>query len=69
MINSMSPDAERAYRDAIQRMTPAQKIAVAEELWRTAWELKVAGVRMQHPEFGEEEVQRMVREIFLSAAS
>jgi hypothetical protein len=34
----------------LRRMTPAQKLDVMQSLWRQAWELKAAGVRMQHPD-------------------
>jgi len=48
-------------------MTAEQKLAVARQLRATAWELKAAGVRAQHPEWSEGEVQARVREIFLYA--
>ena len=53
----------------LRRMTPAQKLAVMHTLWRQAWNLKVAGVRMQHPEWTSEQVAARVREIFRGAAS
>ena len=53
----------------LRRMTPAQKLAVMDALWRQAWNLKVAGVRMQHPEWTGEQVAARVREIFRGADS
>lgn len=53
----------------LRRMTPAQKLAVMHTLWRQAWNLKLAGVRMQHPEWTGEQVAARVREIFRGAAS
>ena len=53
----------------LRRMTPAQKLAVMHTLWRQAWNLKVAGVRMQHPEWTIAQVAARVREIFRGAAS
>jgi len=48
----------------LRRMTPAQKLDVMQSLWHQAWELKAAGVRMQHPEWGQERVTAEAREIF-----
>ncbi len=53
----------------LRRMTPMQKLAVMDALWRQAWNLKAAGVRMQYPEWTSEQVAARVREIFRSAAS
>ncbi|MGH7547888.1 MAG: hypothetical protein ACREMM_06930 [Gemmatimonadales bacterium] len=53
----------------LRRMTPAQKVAVMHALWRQAWNLKVAGVRRQHPEWTSQQVQALVREIFSGAAA
>ena len=48
-------------------MTPEQKLKVAMDLYRSARELKAAGLRSQHPDWSESEVQEKVREIFLYA--
>jgi len=48
----------------LRRMTPAEKLDVMQGLWRQAWELKAAGVRLQHPEWSQERVAAEVREIF-----
>jgi hypothetical protein len=53
----------------LRRMSPAQKLAVMHTLWRMAWNLKLAGVRMQHPEWTGAQVSARVREIFRGAAS
>ena len=50
-------------------MTPAQRHALAVQLRRTAWDLKAAGLRMQHPDWPEARVQDEVRRIFLYAHS
>jgi hypothetical protein len=52
---------------AFRRMTPAEKLEIALQLRQAAWELKAAGLRTQHPEWSEEQVQESVREIFLYA--
>ena len=59
----MHPEQKRIYRS----MTPEQKLKVATDLYRSARELKAAGLRSQHPDWSESEVQEKVREIFLYA--
>ena len=60
---------ERVETEILRRMTPTQKLAVMHALWRQAWDLKTAGVRMQHPEWTTEVVAARVREIFRGAAA
>jgi hypothetical protein len=57
-----------AQIEAFRRMTPAQKLALAAQLWFEARELKAAALRARHPEWTEDEVQRKVRDVFLHAA-
>jgi len=56
--------AERIQREIIRKMTPAQKFAIAQGLYDTAWEIKRAALRQQHPEWTEEQVLARVRRIF-----
>lgn len=60
-------DAERARLQVIKAMTPARKLEIAEALYRSARELKAAGLRWRHPDWTEAEVQTEVRRIFLYA--
>ena len=60
---------ERVETEILRRMTPTQKLAVMHALWHQAWNLKTAGVCMQHPEWTTEEVAARVREIFRGAAT
>lgn len=69
MPSHMSPEATAHYDRALGNMTPAQKLASAEALWYTAWELKVAGVRMQHPEWSDSQIMDRVRQLFLRATT
>ena len=57
------------YADALKRMTPEAKMAVAKGLRETAWELTAAGVRLREPDLNEDEVQQRVRDIFLRVVS
>ena len=54
-------------KKALQAMTPAQKLGVAADLRRSAWRMKAAGVRMQHPDWSEAAIEDKVREIFVHA--
>ena len=57
-------EAERIQREIIRKMTPAQKFAIAQGLYDTAWEIKRAALRQQHPDWTEEQVLARVRRIF-----
>lgn len=60
----------RAKQIEIYRnMTPAERWREAERLRQTAWKMKSAGVRDQHPDWTEEQVMARVRELFQNAAS
>jgi hypothetical protein len=53
----------------LQAMSPAQKLRAAERLHHSAWQLKAAALRAEHPDWSDEAIQRAVREIFLYARS
>ena len=48
-------------------MSPAQKLEVALRLYHSARELKAAGLRVQPPDWTEDQIEEKVREIFLYA--
>ena len=48
-------------------MSPEEKLEVAMQLYYSARKLKAAGVRAEHPDWDEEQVQQVVREAFLYA--
>jgi len=50
-------------------MSPEQKLQIALDLYRSAWELKTAWLQQQHPDWDGEKVQKKVREIFLYAST
>jgi hypothetical protein len=58
-----SPEQFEAYR----RMTAERRLAIAEQLYWTARELKAAGVRAHHPDWSEEAVSREVTRLFAHA--
>jgi hypothetical protein len=47
--------------------TPAEKLAIAEQLYQTARAVKAASLRAFHPDWTEERIAREVRDIFLAA--
>ena len=59
----MHPEQKRIY----QKMMAEQKLRIMTELYHSARELKVAGLRSQHPDWSEEEIKERIREIFLYA--
>ena len=61
----MHPVQIEIYR----KMPPAKKLAIAEDLYWTAWELKKSGFKNQHPELSDEMLNKKVREAFLYAKS
>ena len=60
---------EQVETAILRRMTPVQKLAGMHALWRQAWNLKAAGIHMQHPEWTSEAVSARVREILGSAGA
>jgi hypothetical protein len=61
----LHPEQKRIYKS----MTPEQKLSIAFDLYHSARELKAASLRAQHPDWGEKQIQDMVREIFLYTAT
>jgi len=59
----MHPEQKRIF----EAMTPEQKLRAALALYRSARDLKAAGLRAQHPHWSEKEIEEKVREIFLYA--
>ncbi|MFM8983431.1 MAG: hypothetical protein ACKOLA_11105 [Spartobacteria bacterium] len=57
-------EAERIQHEIICKMTTAQKFAIARGLYDTAWEIKRAALRKQHPDWTEDQVLARVRRIF-----
>lgn len=55
-------EAERIRLEIAQRQTPSQKLLALQGLQQTARMLKRAMVRTEHPEYSEEEVNKIVRD-------
>jgi hypothetical protein len=65
MAETVSPE----YRATLRRLSGAQKLRSAFALYWEARKLKAARLRIQHPEWTEEEVQQRVKEIFMHAVT
>jgi hypothetical protein len=61
----MHPVQVKIYRE----MSPTKKLAIMDQLYWTAYELKKSGFKEQHPEWDEETLKKKVREAFLYAKS
>lgn len=46
--------------EIMRRLTPQQKLTMLDELWLFGRSLTESGVRQQHPEWNEQEVQREI---------
>jgi hypothetical protein len=60
-------DAENRQHEIFRAMTPGKRWEQFLALRATAWKLKRAGLRSQHPELPEAEIEAMVRKHFLHA--
>jgi hypothetical protein len=60
-----APDPEQIRR--FSAMTPDERWAVAQSLYRTARDVKRAGVRAEHPDWNDEQILEEVRRQFLRA--
>jgi hypothetical protein len=58
-----TPEQIAIYR----RMTPGRRLALAEQLYWSAREIKAAWLRAQHAEWDEEQVAREVTRVFSNA--
>lgn len=58
--------AEEAQDEILRTMTPGRRLQVAQELYETAWQLRAAGLRREHPDWPEERVMGKVRRVFVT---
>lgn len=65
----MLPDEQTSPEqfEALRRMTPERRLALAERLYWSARELKTAWLRAQHQDWSEEQVSREVTRLFTHA--
>jgi hypothetical protein len=61
----MAADLTPEYLATLRRMTGAQKLRTAFQLYWGARKVKAARIRQQHPDWSEAQVQKKVKEIFM----
>jgi hypothetical protein len=49
-------------------MSPEQKLKISMNMYWSAWKLKAAWVRQQHPDWTGQQIEDAVREAFLYAS-
>ena len=52
-----SPDAQRMMDEPHRRMTPGEKLQALEDAWETARTLALAGLRLDHPDETEDQLE------------
>ena len=55
--------------EGFRRMSPARKLQMAADLYFAGIRLRVAGLRLSHPEWTEDELQRHARRSLLYAGT
>ncbi len=65
MASELTPE----YVSMLRRLSGQQKLRTAFAMYWSARALKAAGLRDQHPDWSEEQVQQKVKEIFLHATT
>ncbi len=66
---TMAANLTPEYIATLRRMTGAQKLRTAFQMYWSARRLKAARLRQQHPDWTEEQVQQRVKEIFMYAVT
>jgi hypothetical protein len=58
--------AAQVQNEIIRAMSPGRRLEVARELYDTAWQIKAAGLRRQHPDWPEEFLLAKLRRVFVT---
>jgi Rv0078B-related antitoxin len=58
--------AEDAQDEILRAMSPGRRLQIARELYETAWQIKAAGLRREHPDWPEERVMGKLRRVFVT---
>lgn len=59
-------EAEKIQEALIRNMSPGRRLEIAQELYETAWRIKEAGLRTQHPDWSEPQIAAKLRRVFLT---
>jgi len=69
IVSMTSTDDSSQYAQILKRLSPATRLAVAQRLRDTAWELAAAGIRMREPDLPADAVEERVRTVFTRAST
>jgi len=65
----MSEAMHPVQLEGFRRMTPAEKLRMVAELYHAGIQLRMAGLRMAHPDWPEERLEREARRALLYAGT
>lgn len=65
----MSEAIHPVQLEGFRRMTPAQKLRMVADLYHAGIRLRMAGLRMTHPDWPEERLEREARRSLLYAGT
>jgi hypothetical protein len=71
-VNKHSRGESVVHPEQIQiwrRMSPGEKLQIANSLYWSAWEAKAAWLRQIHPSWSEEQIEKTIQNIFLHATT
>ena len=57
---------QQAQDEILRAMSPGLRLQIAQELYETAWQIKAAGLRRQHPDWPEEFLLAKLRRVFVT---
>lgn len=52
-----SQEARRIYEEGLRRMTPSEKLAMVRVVQKRMHELALAGIRLDYPEYTEQQLE------------
>jgi hypothetical protein len=58
--------AEQVQDESIRARSPERVLQIAQELYETAWQIKAAGLRRQHPDWPEEFLLAKLHRVFVT---
>lgn len=58
-------DATRYDAEIIRRLTPVERLRMTAQLYHQARDWKRAAIKAQHPDWPEEQVEALLRKVFL----
>ena len=69
MVAEMNDSIHPVQLEGFRRMTPAQKLQMVADLYHAGIRLKAAGLRLAHPDWPEDRLDREARRSLLYAGT